>query len=234
MPGPGCPGGGLRPGQSGRRGARSLSAVVTAWVASDADRPDTALWGCPLIWIQVARLRAVDRSVGLRDSRESVKGRFKPLDCGPPGTLKSIRIGELSPVVGMGDACLRWCDRLKFPPPQVTWWLLTWLSGPPCNQPTLLELDYMILPNVPSPRHHGEHATDRRDALARSGLDQVVVAVPARLLGWVGNKVENRLSACRNLAACSCHAWTFFLTHLPIQPQGTQVRPAQPENDQRA
>jgi hypothetical protein len=118
----------------------------------------------------------------------------------------------------MNGTRARRLDRLKLPPPEVSWWLLAWFGGIPRNTPTLLELDDVIFPDVRPLGRHSEHFTDRSDALPASGLGQVVVAIPAWLLSRVRNQLKDTLGTCGNLASCANDALTvFFASHLSMK-----------------
>jgi hypothetical protein len=93
---------------------------------------------------------------------------------------------------------------------------MAWFGGLPCDTSGFFELYDVILSDVPCRNPHIEHVTDRSDALAFSGLDQVVVPVPSRLLGRVSDELEDPFSAGVDLPAGACDSWTFLIGHIHI------------------
>ena len=112
--------------------------------------------------------------------------------CGP-GAPEPALVGELRPVVGMGHQRAVVVARLELPPPQVSWRIGVDLGGPPGNPPAFVELDDMVLPHLSPGQRHGEHVPDCPHALAGLGRRQVLVAVPRRLPGRVGDQLEEHL-----------------------------------------
>lgn len=157
----------------------------------------------------------------LDKGREPIKRCLKSVGSGRPSTSKSLLIGQPSPVVGVGDERTSRLDRLELPPPEMTWWVLARFGGLPCNSPAPFELDNMILPDVPVGDRHAEHLTDLPDALPASRLGQIAVAVPSRLLGRIGNELEDSPITGRDLATGAYDPWNFLVPdHVHIQAQG--------------
>lgn len=99
-----------------------------------------------------------------------------------------------------------------------------WLSGPPRDAAAFGELDDVVLPDVAVRGRHGEDVADSADSLAGSGLGQVVVAVPAWLLGRIGNQLEDLVGAAADLAAGTDHTWNLVVArHLPIESPGANA-----------
>ncbi|MGI8718451.1 MAG: hypothetical protein ACR2JN_11545 [Lapillicoccus sp.] len=65
---------------------------------------------------------------------------------------------------------------------------------------------------------HGEHFTDGAHSLSARCLGQVVVAVPSRLLGGVGNELKDPPGTGRNFPACEDNARDVLVSgHAPIE-----------------
>jgi len=137
------------------------------------------------------------------DSGKSGERGLEPVARGCPSPGKAILVGQLRPVVRVGDTCSRRIDRLELPPPEVPRRLLTGLRGPPCDAPGLIELDHVILTDAAAGERHSEHLADSPDSLAGDSFGQIVVAVPPRLLSRVGNEFEDPPGAGRDLATCA-------------------------------
>jgi hypothetical protein len=58
----------------------------------------------------------------------------------------------------------------------------------------------MVIPDSAPCQPHGEHVAYSPHALSGRSFFQIVVAVPARLLGWVGDELENAVCAGSDLA----------------------------------
>src|SRR6185369_8763821 len=85
--------------------------------------------------------------------------------------------------------------------PQVTRRLVPRLRGPPRDEPALLELDDVVLPDAAHGDRHREHITHRPHPLAGWRFGQVVVAVPSRLQRWIGDEFEDFVRGRRDLTA---------------------------------
>jgi len=79
--------------------------------------------------------------------------------------------------------------------------LLARLGRQPGDAPRLVELHDVVLPDAALSDRHREHIADPSDALRLGSLGQVLVAVPARLHGGVGDQCKNRLRAGPDLPA---------------------------------
>ena len=93
----------------------------------------------------------------------------------------------------------RW---LEFPSPQVPGRPLARFGGPPGNPAAFFELDHVVLPDAAIVgQRHREHLTRAAHALPGGCAGQIVVPVPARLLSWVRDQLEDPLRPGRDLAA---------------------------------
>src|SRR5215831_14971977 len=121
----------------------------------------------------------------------------------------------------MGDLCHRRADWLKFPSPQVTRRLPTRLGGPPGDPPALVELDHVVLPDFTPGQCRPEHIASTADPLPGFRRGQVVVAIPARLFGRIGDQVEDRRRADRDLTGGADHPRRLMIScHAAIQAPG--------------
>lgn len=103
------------------------------------------------------------------------------------------------------------------------WWLLARFGWFPRNTPTLFELDDVILSDVPFCGLHAEDLADRPNAPSAGGLDQVVVTVKARVLGRVGDNLEDPFGAGLDLPAGARdtrHVLRGLHDHLLVQVTG--------------
>ena len=90
----------------------------------------------------------------------------------------------------MGDQGASVLERLEDPAPLVARRLLPVGRGAPGDLATLDEGDDVVVAHSAVAVGHDEHVADGADPLAGLGACEVVVAVPARLLGRVGDEVE--------------------------------------------
>jgi len=81
----------------------------------------------------------------------------------------------------------------------------------------------MVLPNVAPGQCHDEDVAEGADSLSRVGPGQIVVAIPSRLLGGVGNELENPRRACSHFAAGAHNLRNYLVTTHSCSPA-----PAQP------
>ena len=98
----------------------------------------------------------------------------------------------------------------------------TRFGGPPGNPAAFFELDHVVLPDgaIVGQRHR-EHLTRAAHALPGGCAGQIVVPVPARLLSWVRDQLEDPLRPGRDLAARADHARLLLRScHAPIQTPG--------------
>jgi hypothetical protein len=103
----------------------------------------------------------------------------------------------------VGDQRPGLVDGFELPSPQVTGRDLARFRGPPRDDPPLLELDDVIRAIAAHREGHGEHITHRPHTLAGRRVRQVVIAIPSRLLRWIGDQFENLVRWRRDLAARS-------------------------------
>src|SRR3954451_17676423 len=95
----------------------------------------------PSAQVVIATLRVSEPLVALSDKREALKGGGEALDCGRPGPGEAAPVGQLRPVVGMGDPCPVPVDGVEFPTPQMARRLSARYVRAPCDQAALNELD---------------------------------------------------------------------------------------------
>src|SRR5271163_2989802 len=138
----------------------------------------------------------------------------KPIQRGPKllarrsaGAREPLLIGQLRPVVGVGNPGAAVAQRLKLPAPQMTRRSLPHISWIPRDATGFNEVDNVVLTDAVTSQRHAEHLTDTPDPLPWFGFHEVVIAVPQRLLRGVGNQLEDPLRACRDLAARAHHPW---------------------------
>ena len=189
----------------------------------DADRLPTAADGASYgVFTQECA-----RSPTLSEGSESVERGSKLVRRGRPSAWNTTLIGQLGPVVGVNDPRTRRGDRLELPSPQVPWRFLSRLGRSPSDAVALVELDHVVLPHVAFRGGHGEDITDSADSLPGRRLQQVVVAIPARLLGRVSDELEDLPSPGRDLAAGADDAQVLMVTgHRPIEAHDADRRPS--------
>lgn len=91
---------------------------------------------------------------------------------------------------------------------------------PPGDETTFLVFHDVIVPELAVAEDHGEHVADRLHPLAGCCLGEVVVAVPAWLLGRVGDQFEYNFEPGRDDSAGADDGGdVVLLGHGPIQPQ---------------
>jgi len=119
--------------------------------------------------------------------------------------------------------------RLEFPSPQVPGRTLPRFGGHPGDPAALVELDHVILPDAAPGQPHRAHVASLADPLPVGRFGQVVVAVPARLLGRIRDQLEDPSRGGRDLAASADHARRLLLgRHAPIQAAGRPQSHAHP------
>ncbi len=77
---------------------------------------------------------------------------------------------------------------------------LTRLGRSPGDAATLLQLDHVVLADVALRESHGEDITDGANSLPAGRFQEIVVAVPARLLTGIGDELEELPDLGRNIA----------------------------------
>ena len=101
----------------------------------------------------------------------------------------------------MGDASAVVRERFEGPAPLVAGRLLAVRRGLPGDLAPLFEGDDVVVAHAAVAVGHHEDVADSVDALAGVSLGEVVVAVPAGLLGGVGDEGEDPLGGGGDLAA---------------------------------
>src|SRR5699024_650500 len=81
----------------------------------------------------------------------------------------------------------------ELPAPLVAGRLLPLRRGTPGDLPPLAEGDDMVVAHPAVAVRHHEHVADGADSLPGRGLGEIVVAVPAWLLGGIGAEGEERV-----------------------------------------
>src|SRR5258707_1105163 len=90
------------------------------------------------------------------------------------------------------------------------------LGRRPGNAAALVELDHVVLPDAAIGERHQEHLTRATDALPARCLGQVLVAVPAWLLSWISDELEDHSRPGRDLTAGTDDARNLIVTcHVP-------------------
>ena len=134
------------------------------------------------------------------------------------GAREPALVGELRPVVGVGHLRAAVVARLELPPPQVPERCGTGLGRPPRDPAALLELDDVVLPHLPLVSVIVNTSPTARTRWPGSADAEVVVAVPRRLPGRVGDQLEDRLGGGLDDPAGADNS--LLVTHDPTVPSG--------------
>src|SRR5271168_3837538 len=136
----------------------------------------------------------------------------KPIQRGPKlparrsaGAREPVLIGQLRPVVGVGNPGAAVAQRLELPAPQMTRRSLAYFGWIPRDATGFNEVDNVVLADAVTGQRHAEYLTDAPNPLPRCSFDEIVIAVPQWLLRGVGNQLEDPLRACRDLAGRAHH-----------------------------
>src|ERR1700761_517295 len=139
----------------------------------------------------------------LDELREPVQRRLQHGGGGAPRLIQALLVGQPRPVVGVGDPGPGLTQRLELPAPQMPGRRLARRRRLPGDPATLVEFDDAIVANAAVAQGHREDVPYRPDPLSLFGLREVVVAVPARLLGRIGDQLEDPVRGGGDLAACA-------------------------------
>ena len=134
----------------------------------------------------------------LREHRELVHRLAQHLGRRRTSLLQPVPVGQRRPVVGVGHVGQRGVDRAELPAPQVAGRLLSGFCWTPGDLAAFDEFHDVVLPHGTVGQRRLEHVTGPADALPGSRRGEVVVAVPARLAGRLGDQFENPLRAGRD------------------------------------
>jgi hypothetical protein len=169
---------------------------------------------------------------------ESVERGPKLIGGGGPGSRETLLVGQLAPVVRVGDPRALGVNRVQFPTPEVPRRYLPGLGRCPGDPSALLELDNVILPDAAAGGRHHEHVTYAADPLPGRRLSQVVVAVPAWLLSRIRDELEDLPRPSRELATGADNAGNLFVTCHPCieapEASGARRRGRRPAPSARA
>src|SRR5882757_287324 len=99
----------------------------------------------------------------------------------------------------MGDFRVGLAHRPELPAPEMARRLLARVRGTPRDTTPFDELHDVVLPDATRGDRHPENISDPPDALLLGCLDEVLVAVPARLQGGVGDQREDLFRTGRDL-----------------------------------
>src|SRR5699024_7402936 len=136
------------------------------------------------------------------------------------GQALRMLVREGGVYVGVGDAGTPAGERLELPAPLVAGRLLPLRRGTPGDLPPLAEGDDMVVAHPAVAVRHHEHVADGADSLPGRGLGEIVVAVPAWLLGGIGDEGEERVRRDGGLAGGGDDA-VAVRGHAPILAHGS-------------
>src|SRR5699024_4471523 len=131
----------------------------------------------------------------LRERHQAVPRGHALLPAPPPRLGQALLLlgREGGVVAGVDDARTPAGERRELPAPLVAGRLLPLRRGTPGDLPPLAEGDDMVVAHPAVAVRHHEHVADGADSLPGRGLGEIVVAVPAWLLGGIGDEGEERV-----------------------------------------